>query len=267
MWLPYVYIVRNRLTKEYYIGMRSANKVVAEQDFGIKYFTSSKYVRKNFDNFDATILAYFVNQVSAFEYENNLIQQNWGDPLMINKHYQKSMSKFSMTGSKRSDLSDFNSRTKSKPKENRNYQCRNCGNEVVKLEFCHHGPKEFYYCNASCRNNTTLRPKFKKTLTNEKKYKETLCENCGKMYFKNVSSKSKCCSMSCSMKIALKDGGHPAWNKGLANPLAAENGRKGSKKQSMTVKGRKRKYLENGKWTWEYPATSVTEQAGSISES
>jgi len=49
------------------------------------------------------------------------------------------------------------------------------------------------------------------------------------------------------MKIALKDGGHPAWNKDLANPLAAENGCKGSKKQSMTVKGRKRKYLENGK--------------------
>lgn len=41
--------------------------------------------------------------------------------------------------------------------------------------------------------------------------------------------------------------------KNRPNPLAAENGRKGADKQSQKAKGRKRKYLPDGSWTWEYP--------------
>lgn len=44
---------------------------------------------------------------------------------------------------------------KSKPKENRTYNCSWCGSDVKKLEFVHHTPKEHYYCNASCRNSRT----------------------------------------------------------------------------------------------------------------
>ncbi len=43
------------------------------------------------------------------------------------------------------------------------------------------------------------------------------------------------------------------WNKGIPNPMAADNGKKGAKKLSELATGRKRKYLPNGTWTWEYP--------------
>lgn len=42
------------------------------------------------------------------------------------------------------------------------------------------------------------------------------------------------------------------WNKGKSNPYAANNGRKGAEKMRQLALGRKRKYLPNGKWTWEY---------------
>ena len=41
--------------------------------------------------------------------------------------------------------------------------------------------------------------------------------------------------------------------KGRKNPIAAENGKKGAAKLSATTTGRKRKYLDDGSWTWEYP--------------
>lgn len=41
--------------------------------------------------------------------------------------------------------------------------------------------------------------------------------------------------------------------KGKPNPLSADNARKGASKLSATVTGRKRKYLSDGSWIWEYP--------------
>ena len=41
--------------------------------------------------------------------------------------------------------------------------------------------------------------------------------------------------------------------KGMKMPKAAENARKSAAKQSQTVTGRKRKYLADGSWCWEYP--------------
>lgn len=252
MFLPYVYIVNNRNTGKFYIGMRSANKVVAEQDLGTYYFTSSKHIKNNFAEYDIKIVAYFIDQISAFEFENDLIKEHWGNPLLLNRHYQKSMSKFSMTGAKRSDLAEYNRITKSKPKEIRKYKCSHCNTDIIKTEFCHHLPKEYYYCNAACRNRYVSQKK-----NNNLTGKEILvpCEKCGNEYYHSPRSKAKfrCCSNSCRMLLVLKDGGHPAWNKGLPNPQAAINGRKGAKKQSNTAIGRKRKYLPNGKWTYEYP--------------
>jgi hypothetical protein len=158
MFLPYVYIVRNRNTGKFYIGMRSANKVVAEEDLGVYYFTSSKHVKNNFNEFDREILAYFKDQISAFEFENLLIKEHWNDPLLLNKHYQKSMSKFSMSGSKRNDLSEYNRLTKKKPKEERTYKCVICGGIFTRLEFCHHPIKKEFVCGHKCngtRNGKT----------------------------------------------------------------------------------------------------------------
>ena len=41
--------------------------------------------------------------------------------------------------------------------------------------------------------------------------------------------------------------------KGMTMPKSAENGRKSASKLSAKVTGRKRKYLQDGSWTWEYP--------------
>lgn len=45
--------------------------------------------------------------------------------------------------------------------------------------------------------------------------------------------------------------------KGTAMPKSAENGRKSSKKLSASVTGRKRKYLPDGSWVWQYPDKSA----------
>jgi hypothetical protein len=218
MFLPYVYIVRNRNTGKFYIGMRSVNKAIAEQDLGVHYFTSSKHVKNNFSEYDSEIVAYFVDQISAFEFENELIKEYWGNPLLLNRHYQKSMSKFSMAGAKREDLAEYNRNAKSKPKEIRHYKCTNCGKDLSREEFVHHEPKNHYYCDAKCRNayNFQFREKPKGN-------------------------------------TKTKQDGRSSWNKGLSNPQAAINGRKGANKLSKTATGRKRKYLPDGTWTYEYP--------------
>jgi hypothetical protein len=219
MFLPYVYIVRNRNTKKFYIGMRSANKVVAEQDLGTYYFTSSKHVKNNFQEFDKEIVAYFKDQISAFEFENNLIKEYWEDPLLLNKHYQKSMTKFSMTGAKRTDLAEYNRKTKRKPKEDRRYQCIECSKIFTKLEFCHYPIKEKPFCSQGCAAATNGR---------------------------ETSLRRKGTTMPHLH-------GRKTWNKGLPNPTSAENGKKGAAKLSAKVKGRTRSYREDGSWTWQYP--------------
>ena len=113
-------------------------------------------------------------------------------------------------------LSTQNKRTKTKPKEDRYYKCSNCGTDLVYNEFCHHTPKEHYYCNATCRNQyiAKVRP-----------------SQIGRKHNRTA----------------------PAWNKGLYNPTAADNARKGAAKLSAKVKGRTRLYKEDGTWTWQYP--------------
>lgn len=53
-------------------------------------------------------------------------------------------------------------------------------------------------------------------------------------------------------KISEARKGKPT-TKGKPNPLAAENARKGAAKLSVKTKGRKRLYLPDGSWTWQYP--------------
>ena len=277
MFLPYVYILRHKINGKFYIGMRSANKLVAEEDLGTHYFSSSKFIKNNFEEYDKEIIAYFIDQISAFEFENNLIKEHWGNPLLINKHYQKSMSKFSMTGYKRADVSEFNKNTKSKPKEIRKYTCVNCEKIFDRLEFLHKPLKDKFTCSQRCNGLNNLKNK-KKLPKIERIYSCIICE-------KNVLRLDKInspirnnfvCGRTCNSarnglstkgKSNIKNKGKQAWNKGIPNPQAAINGKRGAAKQSNTIKGRKRKPLENGKWGWYYPTTSVTEQVGTISES
>ena len=129
-----------------------------------------------------------------------------------NRHYERSRVEHSKM------VSETNRRTKAKPKEDRHYKCSNCGNKLVYNEFCHHAPKEHYYCNARCRN--TYISQFRaKPIGNTK----------------------------------TKADGRTSWNKGLPNPTAANNARKGAAKLSAKVCGRTRLYKEDGSWTWQYP--------------
>jgi hypothetical protein len=71
------------------------------------------------------------------------------------------------------------------------------------------------------------------------------------------------CSRSCSSKKEIKNTtreklrrakmGQVAWNKGLPNSTAAENGKKGAAKQAAKVTGRRMLVKEDGTRTWIYP--------------
>lgn len=127
-----------------------------------------------------------------------------------NRYYEKARIEHSKL------LSAQNKRTKTKPKETRHYKCSNCNANLVYTEFCHHPPKEHYYCNATCRNQyiAKVRP-----------------SQIGRTHNRTA----------------------PAWNKGLPNSTSADNARKGASKLSAKVKGRTRLYKEDGSWTWKYP--------------
>jgi hypothetical protein len=73
--LPYVYLCQEKNSPYFYIGYRYANYLPSSEDFGVNYFTSNKYVRENFDNFDHTIVAEFFDQKSAYQFESQLIKE------------------------------------------------------------------------------------------------------------------------------------------------------------------------------------------------
>ena len=85
----YVYRLDHPVTGEFYIGFRTANTVRAKEDFGSIYFTSSKYVKPRFHEFDYYIIAEFFNSDDAYTFEQSLIEENWGDPLLLNKHFER----------------------------------------------------------------------------------------------------------------------------------------------------------------------------------
>lgn len=88
--LPYVYVCTNAQTKEYYIGSRWANKVPSSDDLGKKYFTSTKKISKeNINQFELEVIAEFFSSSDAWEHEQQMICECWGDPLLINGNYRK----------------------------------------------------------------------------------------------------------------------------------------------------------------------------------
>lgn len=83
--LPYVYWGTHRITKEYYIGYREANKVPSSQDLGYFYFSSSRNIRPRFHEFDWIVLAEFFEGKDAYEFEQLLIAEHIKNPLNLNK--------------------------------------------------------------------------------------------------------------------------------------------------------------------------------------
>lgn len=83
--LPYVYKLIHKETNEFYFGSRWANTVYSELDLGKIYFSSSKYIKPIFEEFDFIVLADFYTEQDAFVFEQNLIKENWNNPMLINK--------------------------------------------------------------------------------------------------------------------------------------------------------------------------------------
>lgn len=95
---PYVYRLDHPITGEFYIGSRCANKVPAHLDLGIKYKTSSKYVKPRFTEFTYIIVAEFFDAGSAYDFEQELIHESWGLPGLMNKVCHHGKLRFSTTG-------------------------------------------------------------------------------------------------------------------------------------------------------------------------
>lgn len=93
------------------------------------------------------------------------------------------------------------------------------------------------------------------------------CAYCNKQF--DSKKERRFCSPKCSAKWGAENGspekiskamkGKKAWNKGLANPTAAENGKKSAAKQSATVTGRKLHIRPDGSRTWIYPNKAIPE--------
>ncbi len=84
---PYVYFGVSRTTGEIYAGYREANKLPSDIDLFI-YRTSSKIVHPRFDEFDWCIVAEFFTGYDAYDFEQQLIYENWGNPLLLNRNYR-----------------------------------------------------------------------------------------------------------------------------------------------------------------------------------
>lgn len=85
--VPYVYYGTHKKTKKFYIGYRKNNVELArtsDQDLPL-YKTSSKEVKPIFEQFDWIILAEFENGDDAYDFEQSIIFENWGNLLLINK--------------------------------------------------------------------------------------------------------------------------------------------------------------------------------------
>ena len=85
---PYVYLCTHKISKQFYIGYRESNTKLnrtSDVDFPM-YQSSSKFVKNNFKDFEWVILAEFESGKDAYEFEHQLIYENWQNPLLLNKH-------------------------------------------------------------------------------------------------------------------------------------------------------------------------------------
>lgn len=113
--MPYVYMCIHNQTGRFYIGSRytkSLNKP-SHEDFPL-YKTSSKQVRPNFHEYSWYIVAEFFNRIDAYQYEQQLIYENWLNPQLINavcRHNTTKMfspEKSTMSEARRTKLIEYN---------------------------------------------------------------------------------------------------------------------------------------------------------------
>lgn len=114
--MPYVYYGKHKTTDHFYIGVRSSapnrrKNLPSHLDI-LRYKTSSKTVKPIFEQFDWVILAEFFDVEAAYEFESALINESWGNPLLLNKHRSKKGSLIFRT--------DYKNQTKEESAKHRN---------------------------------------------------------------------------------------------------------------------------------------------------
>lgn len=109
MYLAYTYLITNKITNQYYYGFRCKNvklKRHPEEDLWIKYFTSSKRVKKLIEeygkeSFDIQILLKDADHDKCYSYEQDLIAEHLSEGLCLNGYCRRT-GKFSCAGLKKS---------------------------------------------------------------------------------------------------------------------------------------------------------------------
>ena len=88
--VPYVYICTHKETNQFYIGYREANVNLnrpSHLDLP-EYKTSSTTVRPDWENYTWTIVAEFFDPSHAYTFEQQMIFDNWDNPLLLNGQYR-----------------------------------------------------------------------------------------------------------------------------------------------------------------------------------
>ena len=91
----YVYKITNTITGEFYYGYRYKNiklNLLPKDDIWVTYFTSSntietKIAKYGIDAFTAEVVFEHEDSLVCWTYEQLLIRDNWGDPLLLNGKY------------------------------------------------------------------------------------------------------------------------------------------------------------------------------------
>jgi hypothetical protein len=97
--MPYVYMCIHKETGKFYIGYREKNvklNLTSDQDLPL-YKTSSKIVKPNFNDYDCYIIAEFGSGDDAYDFEQQLIFENWGSPLLLNESCYYNKARFNHT--------------------------------------------------------------------------------------------------------------------------------------------------------------------------
>ena len=88
--VPYVYICTHKETNQFYIGYREINvklNIPSHLDLP-EYKTSSTTVRPDWSNYTWTIVAEFFDPSDAYSFEQQMIFDNWENPLLLNGYYR-----------------------------------------------------------------------------------------------------------------------------------------------------------------------------------
>lgn len=98
---PYVYKATNRSTSQFYYGYRCANVSSDTKicdDLGKIYFSSSKQILENKDDFDFSVIVVCDSKEYAYDIEQKLILSEWGNQLLLNKSCFANKNRFRCDG-------------------------------------------------------------------------------------------------------------------------------------------------------------------------